>query len=108
MDSTLVVCLEKEVFGKGKIDHYRTEIADALSCRNKYTNEHGLLHPNIIIFIKMPEDTLASKGAIYSALQSFINGKNEITCSDVLFSSDLLYILKAAKVYIDEFNKDIK
>jgi len=93
------------IFGSNKIEYYQSEIRKALNCIGEYKHDHGFIHPNIILYIQSNLDDLCTKSFIYTVLESFIEGKDELEVDDIdsFFVADPEEILLLAKRYVDNY-----
>ncbi len=94
----------EDIFGRNKVYYYIEEIDEALNCRGKYKDCHGMIHSGIVLYINSQGEDFISKASIYATLEALITGKDKIDVSDVLLPASPIDILKLAKRFIDEFN----
>ncbi len=95
----------QKVFGDSQVYHYMQHIDDALRCRGKYKDSHGMLHAGIVLYINCQGDEFISKASIYATLDALIAGKDKIDTSGILLPVSPTKILKLAKQFIDNFEK---
>jgi len=94
-----------EVFGK-EVAKYKLEIKNALEFNGKYTNDRGMIFPEIVNYVNAESKSFIGYANIENILSAFIKGVRTVDVRNLSFIEDPKEILRLAKEYIDEFNKE--